>query len=102
MWVSISWELGGWNIETDYRCLGLQVANAPVKAGQAVTVSATIAETFLGGSRVTLLVDGQQAGSQWAWARGEKSARVPFDLSLTGRGTHQLTIGRQTLTVNAE
>ena len=59
----------------------------PVKAGQPVTVSATIADTFLGGSRVTLLVDGQPAGSQWAWARGEKSARVSFEVSLPGRGS---------------
>jgi exo-1,4-beta-D-glucosaminidase len=94
--------LGGWNIETDCRCLGLEAAKGPIKANQPVTVSATIADTFLGGSRVTLLVDGQPAGSQWAWARGEHSARVPFEVRLPSRGAHELSVGRQTIRVNVE
>ncbi|HUT94868.1 MAG TPA: glycoside hydrolase family 2 protein [Thermoguttaceae bacterium] len=95
-------ELGGWNIETDYRCMAVEAAKGPIKANQPVTVSATISDTFLGGSRVTLLVDGQPASSQWAWARGEHSTRVSFAVSLPSRGTHQLAVGRQTITVNVE
>lgn len=95
-------EVGGWNIETDYRCLRLEVAKGPVKAGQAVTVTALIADTFLNGSRATLRVDGQPVASQWVWARGETPARVSFTASLPSRGTHQLTLGRQTIPVSVE
>ncbi len=95
-------EVGGWNVETEYRCLGLQTPKGPYKVGQTVTVSATIAETFLGGSRVTLLVDDKPAGSQWAWARGERSAPVSFEVPLTKRGAHRLTLGRQTIPIVAE
>jgi exo-1,4-beta-D-glucosaminidase len=95
-------EVGGWNIETDYRCLGLQMPKGPFKVGQPVTVSATIAETFLAGSRVTLLIDGQPAGSRWAWARGERSAPVSFEVTPTERFSHQLTLGRQIIKVGAE
>lgn len=66
-------EAGGWNIQTDYDCRNLTISSAEVKADEPVTVSATIANTFLDGSRVTLLVDGQPANSKWAWARGGKS-----------------------------
>lgn len=95
-------EVGGWNIESNYRCLGLDVEKKPVKAGQTVTVSAMVADTFLGGSRVTLRVNGQPAGRQWAWARGEKSARVSFEVRLPSRGMYELVVGRQTVTVNVE
>ena len=95
-------EVGGWNVETPYRCLGLHTPQGPFKVGQPMTVSATITETFLAGSRVTLLVDGQPAGSQWAWARGEKSAPVSFEVRLGTRGPHRLAVGGQTIRVDAE
>jgi exo-1,4-beta-D-glucosaminidase len=94
-------EVGGWNIHTDFRCIGLQVPRGPVSANQPLTVSATIAETFLQGSRVTLLVDGRPAGTQWAWARGEKSTPVAFEVSLP-RGPHELTLGSQTIKVEVK
>ena len=95
-------EVGGWNIETDYRCLGLHTPKGPFKVGLPVTVSATIAETFPAGSRVTLLVDGQPAGSQWAWARGDRSAPVSFQVTLAKHGPHQITLGRETMKMDAE
>jgi len=95
-------EVGGWNIETDFRCLTLQTPKGPFKVGQPVPVSATIAETFPAGSRVTLLVDGQPSGSQWAWARGEKSAPLSFEMTPAKRGPHQITLGRQTIKMDVE
>ncbi len=97
-----SFEVGGWNIETDYRCLGMHTSKGPFKVGQPVTVSATIAETFLAGSRVTLSVDGEPSGSQWAWARGERSAPLSFEITPSGRGPHQVALGAKTVTMEVE
>ena len=97
-----SFEVGGWNIQTSYRCLGMHTSKGPFKVGQPVTVSATIAETFLAGSRVTLSVDGEPAGSQWAWARGERSAPLSFQITPSGHGPHQLALGAKTVTVEVE
>lgn len=94
-------EVGGWNIDTDFRCIGLQVPTGPLQADQPVTVSATIAETFLQGSRVTLRVDGRPVDSQWAWGRGERTQPVAFEIKLP-RGPHQLAIGRQSIPVTVK
>jgi len=95
-------EVGGWNIETDYRCTALETPKGPSKAGRPVTVSATIAETFSAGSRVTLLLDGQPAGSRWAWARDGKPASVSFEVPLAEKGPHRLSLGGKTVKVEAE
>jgi len=95
-------EVGGFNVETDYRCLGLQLSKGPHKSGQPLIVSATIAETFLGGSRVLLRLDDDPVTSQWVWARGEKSAPVSFEVRPTRSGAHSLTLGRQTVQFDEE
>ncbi|MGD0091325.1 MAG: beta galactosidase jelly roll domain-containing protein [Planctomycetota bacterium] len=95
-------EAGGWNIAGDYRCTDLKPAQATVKAGEAFTLTATISDTFLDGSRVPLLVDGQPAGAKWAWARGGKSDEVQFKLNLAQPGTHRLTVGQSEAKVNVE
>jgi hypothetical protein len=95
-------EVGGWNIQTEYRCSDLKLLPTTVKAGEAFAVTARITDTFLDGSRVALAVDGKRAGAKWAWARGGKADAVSFQVSLPNHGAHQLTLGRQTIKVNAE
>ena len=95
-------EVGGWNIETDYRCVALQTPREPLKPGQLITVWATIADTFPAGSRLTLLVNGQPASSQWAWARGDKSARISFEVTPDKVGSHRLVLGGQTVTIDVQ
>ena len=74
----------------------------PLKPGQLITVWATIADTFPAGSRLTLLVDGQPASSQWAWARGDKSARISFEVTPDKVGSHRLVLGGQTVTIDVQ
>lgn len=95
-------EVGGWNIESGCRCLELNVPQGPFRAGQLLPISATVADVFLGGSRVTLWVNGRPAGRQWAWARGDRSARVSFEVRLSSRGEYEINVGQKTVTVNVE
>ena len=95
-------EVGGWNIETSYRCIGLKPSRTSVKAGEPFTVTAVITDTFLDGSRVALLVDGQPADAQWSWARGSKRAELAFKLTLCEPGTHRLTVADRTVEVKVE
>jgi len=92
-------EVGGWNIETDFECRNLGVPKTEVKAGETVTVTATVANTFLDGSRVTLTVDGKPAAAKWAWARGDKTDRVAFKLPLDRPGQHTVQVGNKTARV---
>ena len=92
-------EVGGWNVETDFDCTSLQVSQTDVKLGEPVTVTANIANTFLDGSRVTLILDGQPAVSKWAWARAGKSDTVSFDVQLGRPGRHRLQVGKTTGTI---
>ena len=86
-------EVGGWNVETEYQCTSLAIAPREIKAGQPSIVTARIAHTFLDGSCVTLLVDGQPAGRKWAWARGEKGDELAFAVSFPKPGEHTLAVG---------
>ena len=88
-------EVGGWNVETDYRCLSLQVSKAKAKVGEPVAVTARIAETCLDGSRVTLLLDDQPVETTWVWARGTRTADASFSVNLSQRGRHRIVVGRQ-------
>ncbi|MBM3891124.1 MAG: hypothetical protein FJ388_18585 [Verrucomicrobia bacterium] len=95
-------EVGGWNMETDYRCVALKPSKPAVKAGESFTVTARITDTFLDGSRVTLLVNGQPADSKWAWARSSKADEIIFTLALPHSGKHRLTVADRTVEVKAE
>jgi len=95
-------EVGGWNVESDYRCLRLKPSKARAKVGETIVVTADVADTFLGGSRVNLLVDGQPADTRWAWARGDHVDVLTFSVSLGQRGTHRLAVGQQTAQVEVE
>jgi len=95
-------EVGGWNVESQFKCAKLQPSKFRVKIGEPFTVAAGITDTFLDGSRVALLVDGQPADTQWSWARGSKRAELTFKLSLRQPGAHRLTVADRTVEVNVE
>jgi hypothetical protein len=95
-------EVGGWNVETAYRCAELKPSKAVVRAGEPFTVTAAIGNTFLDGSRVTLHVDGRPGASQWSWARCGKHADVTFPLTLQEPGKHRLAVADQIVDVTVE
>lgn len=95
-------EIGGWNVQTDCRCLGLQVSKTKAKLGEPVAVTARIADTCLDGSRVTLLLDGQPVDTTWAWARGHRVADALFSVSPSQRGEHRVAVGRQIVTIETQ
>jgi hypothetical protein len=88
-------EVGGWNVEGEVRCDRLTVPSGEVQAGEAVTVTAAIAGTFLDGSRVALRVDGAPAAYQWAWARSGKAQELTFEIRPDKPGTHRLRVGER-------
>ncbi|NLS90606.1 MAG: hypothetical protein GXX96_00280 [Planctomycetaceae bacterium] len=95
-------EVGGWNVQTDYRCVELKPSKPSVHAGEPFSVAAGIAGTFLDGSRVALLVDGRPAETQWSWARGSRRDELTFTLALHERGTHRLSVAGRTTEVNVQ
>jgi exo-1,4-beta-D-glucosaminidase len=95
-------EVGGWNIETRYRCVALNPSKSRAKAGEAFTVSAAITDTFLDGSRVALLVDDRPAEAKWSWARGKKSDELVFKLALREPGKHRLAVANRTAEIIVE
>lgn len=92
-------EVGGWNVRTDYECASLEVSKNEVQRGESLTVTATIANTFIDGSRVELLVDGQVADTQLVWARAGASRNVAFGVKLSQPGRHRIRVGSQTASV---
>jgi exo-1,4-beta-D-glucosaminidase len=95
-------EIGGWNIQTEYKCTNLKILNEKIKQGEEFTVVAGISGTFLDGSRVWLLADGKPSESGWAWARGDKTDEIKFKLSLSTPGKHELKIGERKINVVIE
>ena len=95
-------EVGGWNIATDYRCAALKLSKSVVKAGESFTVTVRITDTFLDGSRVALLVDGQRTDAKWSWARGRKTDEITFTLSLSQPGRHRLAVANRAAEVTVE
>ena len=95
-------EVGGWNVESRFKCASLRPSKSRVKAGEPFTVTAAITDTFLDGSRVALLVDGQPADAQWTWARGGKRAELIFKLTLPDPGAHRLAVANQAVEVTVE
>jgi hypothetical protein len=92
-------EVGGWNLETDFDCRSLEISPREPKAGQACTVTATIANTFLDGSRVFLRVDGHPAASAWGWARADKTQTLTFPARLERAGKRELVVGKKRIEI---
>lgn len=86
-------EVGGWNIQASYRCTGVKPTKTSVNANEVFTVTAEISDTFLDGSRVPLVVDGQPASNRWAWARNGETDEVSFQVNLPHSGTHRFGVG---------
>ena len=86
-------EVGGWNVEAPYRCAGLEVPPGGAASGKPFDVSAKIADTFLDGSRVALLLDGKPCGYRRAWARGGRTETVQFRIQIDGPGKHRIALG---------
>ncbi|MHB1038195.1 MAG: glycoside hydrolase family 2 protein [Pirellulales bacterium] len=93
-------EVGGWNVQTAFDCTRLAVSSTKARQGETITAAATIADTFLDGSRVAILVDGQPEGFKWAWARDGRRDRVEFTLQLDRPGEHAIQVGKQTVRVD--
>lgn len=94
-------EFGGWNVDGQFKCIALKASQSTVKTGETFTVNAAIADTFLDGSRVSLLIDGQRQGAQWAWARGGKRDNAAFPVSMSRTGIHEIAVGEQRVRVEA-
>jgi len=60
-------EVGGWNIESAFECAGVDVSKPEVRPNEEVVVTASIANTFIDGSRVALLVDDKPVVSRLVW-----------------------------------
>jgi hypothetical protein len=56
-------------------------------AGKPIDLSARIADTFLDGSRVALLLDGRPCAYRWAWARGGRTIPCGSGSRSTARGS---------------
>jgi hypothetical protein len=93
-------EVGGWNVQTPYRCVSLSVPES-ADPGTAVTVNASIAGTFLDGSRVDVVVDGRTMASQYHVARATQTVAATFDLRLPP-GVHTIAVGQRTARVKVQ
>ena len=83
-------EIGGWNIEGNFNCTALGVSPQGIRVGQQATINATIASTFLDGSRVVLRQDGQRVDANWAWARNGSKDQVTFPITFEHEGKHEI------------
>ncbi|MGE5293445.1 MAG: glycoside hydrolase family 2 protein [Solirubrobacterales bacterium] len=92
-------EVGGWNVEGNFDCDELTIDAQRRKVGEPATVTATISNTFLDGSRVPLRVDGQIRETQWAWARDGRSQVLAFSVTFDHPGQHTLEVGNKRLEV---
>jgi exo-1,4-beta-D-glucosaminidase len=92
-------EVGGWNILSDFEVLALELDEEVAKAGEPLSVTAKVADTFLDGARVPVYVDGRVQESRWAWARGEDTQELKFRLKVLQPGQHEIGVGPKRLTV---
>ena len=92
-------EVGGWNVESDFDGVALAVSPKEIKAGEPLTVSVNVSNTFLDGSRVALRLDGQTVASKWAWARAGKPQTLAFPIKLDQPGRHEIAVGGRKLSV---
>ena len=95
-------EVGGWNVESDFDCATLAMSAKEVRAGEPFSITASIANTFLDGSRVCLRVDGQPTAFRWAWARGGQAQDLPFPLVMDRAGQHTVVVGDQKLELKVQ
>ena len=92
-------EIGGWNVEGNFDCASLAVSPKAIKAGERFTVTASVANTFLDGSRVALRLDGKPVAFKWAWARAGRKESLEFPRTLAQSGRHEITVGGQEISL---
>jgi len=95
-------EVGGWNVESDFDCAALTVLPKEIKAGERLTVTASVANTFLDGTRVALQLDGKPVAFKWAWARAGRKESLGFGLTLEQSGRHEIAVGGQKISVTVQ
>jgi exo-1,4-beta-D-glucosaminidase len=95
-------EVGGWNVEGNFDCVGLTINEDKRKVGESVTVTATISNTFLDGSRVPLKVDGQVWETRWAWVRDGGKQALTFRATFDRPGRHTLEVGGRRLELEVQ
>ena len=78
------------------------VSQKTIKPGEQFTVTASVANTFLDGGRIALLLDGKPVAFKWAWARAGRKESLEFPLTLEQSGRHEVTVGRQKISVTVE
>jgi exo-1,4-beta-D-glucosaminidase len=86
-------EVGGWNVRAPFECRRLELSRTVAAPGEHVLVTAEISRTFLDGSRVPVLVDGTVEGSLFAWARGDATDELLFNVKVGGPGEHEIRVG---------
>jgi len=97
-----SLEAGGWNIQSEYQCMNLNVSSNRVKMNETFAVTAEIADTFIDGSAVDLFVDGRPADSKLVWARAGVNEKVEFTLTLNTPGVHEIQIGKLSASITVD
>ena len=92
-------QVGGWNILTDFQCTALEVPKMAATAGDPITVTATIANTFIDGSRVSLFVDEKPIDSAFVAPTAlNAAAKIDFTVRLPA-GSHQLRVGSKAASI---
>jgi exo-1,4-beta-D-glucosaminidase len=92
-------EVGGWNIRSGYLCTKLQASKEKVKTDEPFTVTATIKNTFIDGSRIELYVDNKVVDSKLLWARARAEREISFTLKLLEPGLHEIKVGTLTTSI---
>lgn len=95
-------EVSGWNIQSDFDCGSLEASKSRVKANEAVTVTASIGNTSLDGSRVELLVDDRPRDARLVWARTPGGRKVVFALKLAEPGIHRVRVGDRHIEITVQ
>jgi exo-1,4-beta-D-glucosaminidase len=89
-------EIGGWNIESPFTCVNLSTSKDTLTSGEELIVKATITDTFLDGSDVSLFVDDEKVASKLVYARdGDDvgSREVQFRIAISNPGSRTLRVG---------
>jgi hypothetical protein len=95
-------EVGGWNVESEFDCVALAFSPKEIKPGERFTVTTSVANTFLDGSRVALRLDGKLVAFKWAWARAGQKESLGFPLTLEQSGRHEIAVGGQKISVTVQ
>lgn len=86
-------EVGGWNILSDFECSDLRISETKTGVGDELTVTATITNTFIDGSKIPLYVDNKHVDSKLLWNRAGTQEKAIYTIKLNERGEHKIKVG---------